>query len=292
MTYRVVEHGADADGVPFEDGRLVVRDGRTLAWRVWGRARDRAVVRLQGPAGSRLARGTNPLEAGARLVMFDRPGFGASSRLPGRGLSVVADDAAELLDHLGIEEAPVMARSAGGPHGLALAAKHPERVHSLTIVSGGCPVTAEERAGLVAANAGLGEVLDKGWEAVRDYLTALGSQLISEGTAAVVPDAPRSDRDRRAVTNRSIELANRTEALSQGVDGWTDETLALTGTWDFDLAQVAVEVDWWHGSEDTTVPLTAVRRLVAMLPTCRLHVIEGRGHLIDSAPILADVARR
>src|SRR5207247_398469 len=95
------EYGEDAASVPFEDGELILRDGRPLAWRVWGRPTDRPVVRLQGSAGSRLARGSNPLEAGARLIMFDRPGFGGSSRLPGRGLSVVADDLVELLDHLG-----------------------------------------------------------------------------------------------------------------------------------------------------------------------------------------------
>jgi pimeloyl-ACP methyl ester carboxylesterase len=287
----VVVRGEDALGVPFEDGRLVVRDGRTVAWRAWGRAMDRPVVRLQGSAGSRLARGPNPLAANARIIMIDRPGFGASTRLPGRGLSAVADDLIELLDHLGIETTAVIARSAGGPHGLALAAKHPDRVRSLTIVSGGCPVTAQERSGLVAANAQLGEVLDKGWEAVHDYLAGLGRQLTSEGTAAVVADAPPADQDRRAVTNRVVDLANRREALRQGVEGWADETLAITGTWDFDLGDVAVNVDWWHGSEDTTVPLAAAQRLAAQLPRCQLHVVEGSGHLIDGAPILADLAR-
>lgn len=288
----MVERGEDATGVPFEDGRLVLRDGRTLAWRVWGQAVDRPVVRLQGSAGSRLARGPNPLDANARLVMIDRPGFGGSSRLPGRGLVAVADDLVELLDHLGIDAAPVIARSAGGPHGLALAAKHPDRVRFLTIVSGGCPVTAEERLGLVAANARLGERLDRGWQTVHDYLVELGLQLTSEGTAAVVADTAPSDRDRRAMTSRVADLANRREALRQGVEGWTDETLAIAGGWDFDPSEVNVEVSWWHGSEDTTVPLTAVRRLVSMLPMCRLHVVEGSGHLVEGAPILAEVAGR
>ena len=37
-------------------------------------------------------------------VGFDRPGYGASTRLlPGRGIAVVCDDAAELLDNLGLD---------------------------------------------------------------------------------------------------------------------------------------------------------------------------------------------
>ena len=223
--------------------------------------------------------------------MIDRPGFGGSSRLRGRGLVAVADDVVELLDHLGIDAAPVIARSAGGPHGLALAARHADRARLLTIISGGAPVTAEERSGLVAANARLGEHLDKGWDAVHAYLVELGSQLTSEGIGAVVADAPASDRERRALASRAVDLANRREALRQGVAGWTDETIALTGPWDFHPSEVDVEVQWWHGSDDTTVPLTAVRRLVGLLPNCRLHVVEGSGHLVEGSRILAEVAR-
>lgn len=285
-----VEHGQDTDGVPYEDGRLRLADGRTLAWRQWGRPEDPAVIRLQGSVGSRLARGPNPLQAGVRLVMVDRPGFGHSTRLPGRGLSVVADDLTELLDGLGIVAAPVLALSAGGPHGLALAARRPDRVSSLVVVSGACPITPEERSGLVTVNAGLGSVLDRGWEALRDYLEPFAQQLASTGTASVVTDVPISDRRRRAASDRGRDLLNRREALRQGVAGWADETMAITGAWDFDLSVVTTEVRWWHGSEDNTVPLSAVRRLTAQLPNCELHVVHGSGHLLQTASLLTELA--
>jgi hypothetical protein len=56
----VTESGFDDDGVPFLDGRLQLRDGRTLAWRIWGDVSGRPVVRFQGTASSRMARGPNP----------------------------------------------------------------------------------------------------------------------------------------------------------------------------------------------------------------------------------------
>lgn len=75
------------DGVRYEDGELELRDGRTLAWRWWGEPGGIPVLRLQGTPGSRLYRHTNPAiqrELGVRYLMADRPGYGGSTRLPGR----------------------------------------------------------------------------------------------------------------------------------------------------------------------------------------------------------------
>ena len=116
------------------DGRLTLRDGRTLAWREYGPAGGRPLLRFQGTPGSRYSR--YPHEESydrldVRVIVFDRPGYGASSRLPGRGVAVVADDAAELLDHLGLDAVHAIGGSGGGPHVLALAANHPERVRAV-----------------------------------------------------------------------------------------------------------------------------------------------------------------
>ena len=82
------------------EGRMTLRDGRTLAWREYGPPDGRPILRFQGTPGSRNSR--HPDEGAydrlhVRVIVFDRPGYGASSRLTGRGISVVADDAAELL---------------------------------------------------------------------------------------------------------------------------------------------------------------------------------------------------
>src|SRR4029453_13073609 len=109
------------------DRRLTLRDGRTLAWREYGPEDGRPLLRFQGTPGSRNSR---PPHEGAcdrpcvGVIVFDRPGYGASSRLPGRGVAVVAEDAAELLDHLGLDTVHASGGSGGGPHVLAFAARH------------------------------------------------------------------------------------------------------------------------------------------------------------------------
>ncbi len=90
------------DGVRYEDGELTLHDGRALAWRWWGEPGGIPVLRLQGTPGCRLYRHPDPAVQrglGVRYLLADRPGYGGSTRLPGRGVGVIAEDLAALLDH-------------------------------------------------------------------------------------------------------------------------------------------------------------------------------------------------
>lgn len=66
-----------------------------------------------------------------------RFGYLRSARPAGAGFEDQAHALAWLLDHLGVTHAAVLALSHGGPSALFLAAMHPERVASLTLISGG-----------------------------------------------------------------------------------------------------------------------------------------------------------
>src|SRR5260370_3717127 len=103
------------DGVRYEDGELRLRDGRTLAWRWWGEPDGIPVLRLQGTPGCRLYRHPDPAVQrglGVRYLLADRPGYGGSTRLPGRGVGVIAGDLSPLLGPPKPDRAP-----ATGPAG-------------------------------------------------------------------------------------------------------------------------------------------------------------------------------
>lgn len=271
------------DGLEFEDGVLLLPDGRTLAWRWWGPAGARPVLRLQGTPGSRLGRHPDTRVQhglGVRFLMADRPGYGKSTRLPGRGIAQFADDLAALLDAHGLDRVPVMGGSGGGPHALAMAACHPERVSAVSVVVGAAPLVEEEIAKLVGVNAEGHAAAAKGWQNLYELLARVRERILGEeGMAGVLSDAPLKDR---AIMNdpdwRRVTRASTTEALKPGAEGWTDESMALHRDWDFDPAAIEAGVAWWHGDDDKNAPLTAARRAASRIPRVDLRVWHDEGH--------------
>ena len=271
--------GVDIDGVPYIDGRLTLRDERVVAWRWWG-AVGPTIVRLSGSTSCRLSGAPLLWQAmRVRVLAIDRPGFGYSTRKPGRGVRLVADDLAHLLDALELEVVAVVGHSAGGPHALAMAGCHGERVSRMSIVSGGCHLNSDERARVVKANRDAAAAAERGWEALHSYLVELREELLRGAVTTVLADVVDADMTVIGDPDRNErERQIRVEALRQGAEGWADESLAIMGDWDFDLDAVRAHVRWFHGSDDNTVPISAARRLAQRLPNCDFVELHGRGH--------------
>jgi pimeloyl-ACP methyl ester carboxylesterase len=271
------------DGIAYEDGVLELPDGREMAWRWWGEPGGKPLLRIQGTPSSRLQR--NPDESalrdsGARYLMADRPGYGGSTRKAGRGIADVADDYAELLEAHGLERVPAMGTSGGGPHVLALAARHPDRVSAVSVVVGGTPLVEEEISRLVGVNARGYALAEQGWQPLCGFLAEVRERLLGdEGMQGVLSDAPESDR--RIMSDpawQRMSRENLAETLRQGAEGWTDESMAMHGDWDFDPADVKASVTWWHGDDDMNAPITAARRVVAQLRKVDLQIWHQEGH--------------
>lgn len=288
------------DGVAYEDGVTRLRDGREMAWRWWGEPGARPALRIQGTPASRLYRNPDSSvqrELGVRYLMIDRPGYGGSTRKPGRGIADVADDLAEVVSALGIDRIPAMGTSGGGPHVLALAARHPDLVAAATVVVGGTPLEPDEIQQLVGVNATGYVAAEQGWQELHDLLVGIRERLLGqEGMAGVLKDAPESDR--KLMANPAwerIERENLAETLKQGAEGWTDESFAMHGAWDFDPATIRTSVTWWHAAGDKNAPLSAARRVAAQIPNLDLRVWHNEGHfaaLTHDREIVAELLGR
>lgn len=113
------------------------------------------VLLIHGFASSRDVNWVGPgwvrtlLDAGYRVITFDHRGHGASGKPhdPAQYHSArMADDAARLLDHLGIERADVIGYSMGARVGAFMALLHPQKVRSL--VMGGLGIHLVDGVGL------------------------------------------------------------------------------------------------------------------------------------------------
>jgi pimeloyl-ACP methyl ester carboxylesterase len=284
------------------DEDLVRPDGRTVAWTRTGEGTP--VLRLPGTPGSRWGiRADRTVWKDRRLqvITTERPGFGRSSRLAGRKFREHSDDLAAILDHLGIDRVHLTGGSGGGPHVLAFAAHHPDRVAAATITVGFAPVTEAEYEQMIPLNSATFRAAAAGDEPkIRELLAAPYEAMRTAplaGLEAVMDSAPATDRAVmsdplwRAPQERSIK-----EAFAQSIDGWVDETLAIGGDWsDIDLAAVQTSLTWWHGSTDRNCPLSATRRLIDKLPTATLIEFGRAGHFepyLREAEILDELLRR
>lgn len=73
--------------------------------------------------------------AGMSALVPSRPGYGETPAQTGKNAGETAEALVSLLDTLSVDKASIIAVSAGGPTGLHLAAKYPERVDKLVLES-------------------------------------------------------------------------------------------------------------------------------------------------------------
>ncbi len=263
------------------------------------------MLRVPGVPGSRYGLRADRsvwAERNLRMITTERPGFGASTPLPGRGFAEHADDLAAILDRLEIESLHVLGASGAAPHELSFAARHPARVKAMTILVGIAPCTDDEVAGMIPINQEAHRFVLAGDRAgLESLLLANREALLADplvGFRKVMEQAPAADQDVMSDPRWQEGLvAQLTEALAQGVQGWMDESFAIFRPWvDINLAAVATSLTWWHAASDANAPLPAAQRLLAALPNARLVQFEDeQGHLAAyhrEAEILDDLLTR
>jgi pimeloyl-ACP methyl ester carboxylesterase len=103
---------------PSDTQTVTASDGRTLTFAEWGELDGFPVFLLHGTPGSRWLRHYDEsayTEVGARVITYDRPGYGGSDRDRGRRVVDCVADVATIADKLGVERFAVIGGSGGGP---------------------------------------------------------------------------------------------------------------------------------------------------------------------------------
>jgi pimeloyl-ACP methyl ester carboxylesterase len=244
-------------------------DGRELAVCWWGMLDGRPMFVLHGSPGSRFFRhvGSGYVDHGAQVITYDRPGYGMSTRMPGRRVVDAATDIGVIADAFGVAEFGVVGISGGAPCALAAAAVLSQRVSRCATVVGDAPFTAPD----LDFFAGLDEHERAGWRralAGAEALEARGRVLFADVDASVSSDS---------IADIDAEMWPQMlrEALRQGSAGWVDDGLAEVIDWGFDLDQVHAPTRLMQARGDSSVPAAHAEWLVAHLPNAELIWVDG-----------------
>lgn len=194
------------------------------------------------------------------VVAWDAPGTGASSDpQAGFDLGDYADCLAGVVDAAGLGPAHVVGHSFGGGVSIALQARRPDTVRSLTLVG----AYAGWRGSLGAEEAGerLSGVLASLEGDHDDLLDRFAATLFGP---AAPPEA--TDLSRRVLTDFRVEGA-RTMAIAFAEADLTDA-----------LPRVTVPTLIVHGEHDVRAPRAVADGLHRAIPEAELVVIPGAGH--------------
>lgn len=264
-------------------------DGRTLMFAEWGYPDGKPIFALHGTPGSRLSRHPNEelvRSTGARVITYDRAGYGGSERHPGRQVADCVGDVASIADALRIERFGVWGGSGGGPHALAVAALLNERVTRAMSVVGVAPYEAlgdDWTKGMDPEN-----VKEFGWalegeETLVPELRQEFARMVeraSKNPAELLGDFEVSEADRTVLADEEHSKV-RFEAVKEGcrhdVWGWADDDLAFTKSWGFDPAEIKVPVQIWYGTSDVFVPASHGEWLAARIPGAAVR-LNNLGH--------------
>ncbi|MCY1139976.1 alpha/beta hydrolase [Actinoplanes sp. Pm04-4] len=237
-------------------------DGRTLMASFYGPEDGVPVIAHSGTPSSRWKR-PSMLEtmerSGVRILYYDRPGYGGSTRQPGRTVADAVADTRELADAYGWDRFAVLGGSGGGPHALACAALLPGRVTRCAVLSGIKPTLKPH----------VNE------PTLRPQLAENATEIMRK-VAAGGPEFPTEPG--RPARDDPDAMARLRATFTESQDGWLDDTLAFARPWGFDVETITVPTAVWYGTNDQAVSADQAQWLLSHIPDARGHLYVG-GHL-------------
>jgi len=222
---------------------------------------------IQGMSGHHLHWGESfltALEPSFEAIAIDHRNTGYSPRVEGAfTLGDLADDAAGVLDELGLASAHVVGVSMGGMIAQELALRYPEKVRALVL---GCTYAGGPGQSLTAPE--VFRVLRDGMQS-GDRATALRaawSVNVSEGFAA---DEANFAAYEEVAMNKPVAfdvIVSQMEAIG------AHDTSAQLGA-------ISIPTLVIHGTADLMLPVTNGEAIARAIPGARFEKLEGVGHL-------------
>jgi pimeloyl-ACP methyl ester carboxylesterase len=263
-------------------------DGRRLGFMEWGDPHGAPVLEFRGLPSSRLGDAIDPgflLAHRIRRITVDRPGTGASDFLPGRRLLDWPQDVAELADALGIGRFTVLGTSGGGPYAAACAYRLPGRIARAALVSGLGPLdrpgagegmnAGERRMMLLSMHRPLLARALAGFAVAAERARP---GMLVRGLARAMPECDRSVMAQPQVRASLMDSYQR--AFAQGTRGQVHDWGVIAAPWGFRPQDITIEVHLWQGDQDDRVPPHHAQYLANAIPSSRLTMLRGEGHMI------------
>lgn len=201
--------------------------------------------------------------AGYRAVAWNMPGYGGSAALPVASFPGIADALCQLLDELKIDRVDLVGHSYGGMVGQEMAARHPQRLRTLTL-SGTSPAFGRP---------------DGEWQQafVKERLAPIeaGKSMADLADGMIRSLAgPDADPTGIAIARRSIGQVP-VATFAAGI------RLIVTFDRRGSLPQITVPTLVVAGERDSNAPALMMEKMASKIPGARFVCLVGAGHLAN-----------
>lgn len=268
---------------------LTLADGRNMAYQEYGDLNGEPVVHCHSVAGCRLELALDSQkilkQKSVRLIVMDRPGYGASDPDPETSFIHWVKDLIQLVDHLNIEKFSLSGYAMGGVYALACAHEAPERVKRIAIISSGYALLTTEDyrdiSPVYKMNYRIAKYMPKLYAL---FSTIQIKGILSDPDAFVKQLSKKVDQaDSEILSSEAFRLEKITtlkESLRQGGKAFGKSVIQLMHDWFFEPSTIKTSMDIWHGTNDYHVPLVVAQRLNKKVKNSRCFIREGEGHFM------------
>lgn len=216
------------------------------------------------------------------FVWYERRGcYRSSAPDDGYDLETQASDLLTLLDHLAIKHAHLVGMSAGGPIAVIFAATHPERVHSLALVSTSIDLWSPDDPKLALVRAQRAILDQEGTEAAFDRRPAeaeISLDALWEREEATWLGTLDAWNERQQTLAHDAEAMPRAERVRR----YAAELRDITAGLDIDLRsytpQIVAPTLVIHGGADWILPVEGAKALAASIPEAEWRLVAGERH--------------
>lgn len=214
-----------------------------------------------------------------QVIAVSRFGYLGSPLPPGAGLDRQADAFASLLDSLKIEKSAVFAASAGSTSALRYAARYPERVSALVLLSPDAPGEGQ----MVLPPRWIFDTLVRSDFIYWVLVTFFGKWM--QNAIGLVPPGYRLT-SAQAAQVKTIQLGDL--PVSRRVDGLIFESYTVLSEFNeflspetiHPLNKIKIPVLVIHALDDPIIRFANVKRLAECMPGARLFEVPEGGHFL------------
>jgi proline iminopeptidase len=271
---------------------FAAHDGTDLAFHVFGEGAP-LICLPGGPQDSVYLGELGGLSAHRQLIMLDIRGTGKSPEAAdpvSYRCDRLVDDVEALREHLGLDRPDLLAHCAGANLAVLYAARYPERVNRLVLVTPstravGIAITGETRRETARLRA------DEPWfPAAYAALEAIGAGQFTQANWQAIAPFSYGRWDAAAQAHQAAEEGQQNPAVSEafGAEGAFDPAATRAALAAFDPRVLLIA-----GQVDLGAPPVTVAEVAALFPHTELVVQPGAGHfpwLDDAEDFVATVA--